>query len=169
MGNDAAKKTKIRNEKAIAFLIQYSLIFNVAYLVLRFIVLPYFDKVYNSLHIFFLIASLLLHYFCYSSLSSSAKPVYDAKNKDLLISGGEDITMKDSVWSYYWDILYITWVVQLLSLYSDKFWWIYVAVPIYAIYLLWKNILSPYIFAPTPEPEDNKKKKEKKEKKKYLR
>ncbi|KOX78302.1 hypothetical protein WN51_07708 [Melipona quadrifasciata] len=56
--------------------------------------------------------------------------------------------------------------VQVLSLISNYFWLLWFLVPLRGGWMLWKQILAPWFFAPTPEqPEISEKKQRKLEKK----
>ncbi|KAI5066935.1 hypothetical protein GOP47_0017463 [Adiantum capillus-veneris] len=102
----------------------------------------------------------------YDQLAKMAKASYDESGE--LIDGGFDMS-GGGLASYLHDVLYITMFVQLSSILSDKFWFVYLVIPAFAFYKLWQLVLYPYIFQSSSEDdtEDAKarKKREKMEKK----
>jgi len=94
-------------------------------------------------------------WFCYRSLEYHALPSYDQAS-GALVDGGGDLTLS-GMSSYYHDIIYIA-VFCLVStaLVSDWFWLFSLVVPFYAIGLLWKHVVKPYIFDPTAEETEAK-------------
>lgn len=65
------------------------------------------------------------------------------------------------------DILIVGCALLVLSIISDYFWWLALAIPAYALYMLWTNVLGPWFFQgsgpqlPMPDDADKKKKKKK--------
>lgn len=84
--------------------------------------------------LFWSIPSFILHY----SLESSGRPKYSNDNKKQLISSGEDIRLKGSLFEYYFDIIYITWFLDILMIIfgTNKVWYLYLIIPGFAIYKL---------------------------------
>ncbi|KAF8351138.1 hypothetical protein F5887DRAFT_936073 [Amanita rubescens] len=63
-----------------------------------------------------------------------------------LISYGEDLN-QPGVTEWCFDILYVTWACQIGSgLFGDWFWWLYMVIPLYAVFKLWISVVSPVIF-----------------------
>ncbi|KAJ7276166.1 putative opsin [Mycena haematopus] len=62
-----------------------------------------------------------------------------------LISYGEDLS-QPGVTEWCFDILYITWACQMGSgAFGEWFWWLYLVIPIYAVYKLWTSVVSPML------------------------
>lgn len=103
---------------------------------------------------------------CYKGLSSLAHPILDDKGD--MLDGGADLSMRGGFAEYYQDLIYISVFVQIgASLLSRWFWLAFLSVPAYGGYLLWVNILQPYVFAPRgdmPVDEAARKKAERAEK-----
>ncbi|KAK2466494.1 hypothetical protein APHAL10511_002136 [Amanita phalloides] len=60
-----------------------------------------------------------------------------------LISYGEDLN-QPGVTEWCFDILYVTWACQIGSgLFGDWFWWLYMVIPLYAVFKMWVSIVSP--------------------------
>eukprot|EP01133_Synstelium_polycarpum_P009803 gene9803-11452_t len=67
-----------------------------------------------------------------------------------LLDGGSDLSMK-GLCEYYFDIIYITGIVQILGLFSDKAFLIMLVIPGFASYQLWVQFLGPWFFAPAEQ------------------
>ncbi|KAK7061522.1 hypothetical protein R3P38DRAFT_2829957 [Favolaschia claudopus] len=72
-----------------------------------------------------------------------------------LISYGEDLN-QPGVTEWCFDILYVTWACQIGSgAFGEWFWWLYLVIPLYAVFKLWTSVLSPMLgfgkSAPSPE------------------
>ncbi|RKP26931.1 hypothetical protein SYNPS1DRAFT_5628, partial [Syncephalis pseudoplumigaleata] len=72
--------------------------------------------------------------FIYRLLASMARPQRDASGA--IISGGDDLNAP-GLTSYMFDVLYVTWFVHVGSLVWSFVWWFYLAIPLYACYVLW--------------------------------
>ncbi|KAH0587428.1 hypothetical protein H2248_006217 [Termitomyces sp. 'cryptogamus'] len=60
-----------------------------------------------------------------------------------LISYGEDLNQA-GVTEWCFDILYVTWTCQIGSgVFGEWFWWLYMVIPIYAVFKLWVSVISP--------------------------
>ncbi|KAF9816293.1 hypothetical protein IEO21_04158 [Rhodonia placenta] len=74
---------------------------------------------------------------------------------DTLISAGEDLG-RPGIIEWAFDVIYITWACQVGSgVFGDWFWWLYLVIPLYAVYKLWTSAISPLLFgrpAATPDP-----------------
>ncbi|XP_028092102.1 tetratricopeptide repeat protein 1-like isoform X2 [Camellia sinensis] len=69
----------------------------------------------------------------YQQLATMAKPTYSESGE--LEDGGFDLTT-DGVCGYLHDVIYITGFVQLTTIISEKFWYIYLVIPAFATYKL---------------------------------
>jgi hypothetical protein len=77
-----------------------------------------------------------------------------------MVDGGMDLTMEGGMGEHAKDLVLVTAIIQLLSLISHYFWWLWLVVPMWALYMLWVNILAPWFFAePPPEMDEKKQKK----------
>lgn len=62
-----------------------------------------------------------------------------------LISYGEDLH-QPGVTEWCFDILYVTWACQIGSgVFGEWFWWLYMVIPLYAVFKLWTSVISPMI------------------------
>ncbi|KAM6495576.1 Protein of unknown function (DUF788) domain containing protein [Amanita muscaria] len=72
-----------------------------------------------------------------------------------LISYGEDLG-QPGVTEWCFDIVYITWACQIGSaIFGDWFWWLYMVIPIYAVFKLWSSVVSPFILGRKTAPTDS--------------
>ncbi|KAJ7937277.1 hypothetical protein B0H13DRAFT_1945154 [Mycena leptocephala] len=72
-----------------------------------------------------------------------------------LISYGEDLS-QPGVTEWCFDILYVTWACQIGSgAFGEWFWWLYMIIPIYAVYKLWTSVVSPMLGRSSPVTEDS--------------
>ncbi|KAF9263613.1 DUF788-domain-containing protein [Marasmius fiardii PR-910] len=66
-----------------------------------------------------------------------------------LISHGEDLN-QPGVTEWCFDVLYVTWTCQVGSgAFGEWFWWLYMVIPLYALFKLWTSVISPMFFSRT--------------------
>lgn len=58
---------------------------------------------------------------------------------------GNDL-QQSGLTQYMFDVIYVTWFVQLASLVWSKLWYLYLIIPGYAAYVIYQKILLPYLF-----------------------
>lgn len=155
MANKGAKKRKEENEKHMLFLRNIILVSNCLYLLLRFGLR--FRSLYWFHFVMFLVTSTI-YKLVYDQLASMAKPVVDETTGEI-VDGGFDMST-GGLCSYMHDLLYITSFLQVASILSDKFWWLYLVIPGFAVYKAWpfvyENFLKP---APPEGPVDERERK----------
>ncbi|KAJ8086385.1 hypothetical protein PM082_005208 [Marasmius tenuissimus] len=67
-----------------------------------------------------------------------------------LISYGEDLS-QPGVTEWCFDVLYVTWACQVGSgAFGEWFWWLYMVIPLYAVFKLWTSVISPMFFSRSP-------------------
>lgn len=160
MANQGAKKRKDENKRHMTTLLRVIIICNAVYILARVLIL---HSSFTWKHVIGLLVTSAAYAFTYLQLSNMAQPAYD-ENGDLL-DGGFDMST-GGVCGYLHDVIYITSFVQLGSIISDKFWYIYLVIPAFAAYKLFN--VSKGLFQSSPEePEDEKtrRKREKMERK----
>ncbi|XP_072013872.1 transmembrane protein 208-like [Amphiura filiformis] len=94
---------------------------------------------------------------CYQFMASMAKATYSQTGQ--VVDGGLDLNMESGMAEHVKDIILMTAIVQVLAILWDYFWLLWLLIPGRAFYLLWVNILSPWIFAPAPEVDEKKQRK----------
>jgi len=71
-----------------------------------------------------------------------------------LLSYGEDLN-QSGVTEWCFDILYITWACQIGSgAFGEWFWFLYMVIPLFAIFKLWSSAISPYFKSRSSGSED---------------
>lgn len=87
-------------------------------------------------------------FFLHNSLESNGRPKYDKDNngEKHLVKSGEDIRLKGSLYEYYFDVIYITWFLDILMIIfgTNKVWYLYLVIPGFAIYKL-SGFILPFI------------------------
>ncbi|XP_053994359.1 transmembrane protein 208 [Hylaeus volcanicus] len=100
----------------------------------------------------------------YQFMTYITKATYSESGQ--LLDSGIDLNMEGGIAEHVKDIIILTSGVQILSLISNYFWFLWLLVPLTGGWLLWKKILAPWFFASAPEqPEISEKKQRKLEKK----
>mmetsp|Transcript_32107 Transcript_32107/g.76317 ORF Transcript_32107/g.76317 Transcript_32107/m.76317 type:complete len:170 (-) Transcript_32107:77-586(-) len=94
------------------------------------------------------IGTVVCYITCYTALHFAGEPSFGPSGE--LIDGGTDLS-QGGVIEYYHDAIYLSAIMQLLTLLSDRFWLAAALLPAYLLYLLWTHVLSPWIFTPTAE------------------
>jgi len=84
----------------------------------------------------------LIYWFIYSGLLSFTKCSYDDNGE--LIDAGIDLNI-GGLSEYYFDVIYITWFVQLTTIFSDWFWMSFLLIPGFAFFKLWTLVIGPYL------------------------
>ncbi|KAL2481082.1 Protein of unknown function (DUF788) [Abeliophyllum distichum] len=161
MANQGAKKRKEENTRHMRNLLRLILASNVIYLVIR---VGIFHSSFTWKHWAGLILTSLAYVIPYKQLSAMAKPSYSDDGE--LLDGGFDMST-GGICGYLHDIIYITCFVQVSSIISEKFWYIYLVIPGFAAYQLWGLVKGflPHGSEGAEEDEKTRKKREKMERK----
>ena len=62
---------------------------------------------------------------------------------------GDDLAQAGMT-AYMFDIVYLTWFAHVgTALVSPRLWWTYAVIPVYLMYLAYKNVL-PYVWPRAP-------------------
>ncbi|XP_038596530.1 transmembrane protein 208 isoform X2 [Tachyglossus aculeatus] len=89
-----------------------------------------------------------------------------------LTDSGIDLNMEQGMAEHLKDVILLTAIVQVLSCFSLYFWYFWLLAPGRALYLLWVNILGPWLMsdsAPTaPEPNEKKQRRQERRQMKRL-
>lgn len=113
-----------------------------------------------------LLLTSALYFGTYRGISAALSPRYDASGA-LAFSGGD--VSDGGVLSYLHDLLFLTLGAQTLSTLSDRFWYLLLLAPGYALYKLFQLVLIPRWTTPkepqtaAEETERDRKRREKKE------
>ncbi|CAG0884503.1 unnamed protein product [Cyprideis torosa] len=82
-------------------------------------------------------------------MKSMARATFDAKGN--VLDGGIDLNMEAGIAEHIKDIIILTASCQVLGCLSDYFWFLWLVIPGRALFLLWRNVLGPWFFAPAAE------------------
>nr|CAI9689418.1 unnamed protein product [Rangifer tarandus platyrhynchus] len=76
-----------------------------------------------------------------------------------LVDGGMDLNMEQGMAEHLKDVILLTAIMQVLSCFSLYIWSFWLLAPGRALYLLWVNVLGPWLTADSgaPVPEHNEK------------
>ena len=164
-GTRGEKQILQENADTIAFYFNVLAASNLLYLALRYAL--FWESFTTKFVVLFSLTSLL-SWASYHFMKYMARPVL-AEDNVTVISAGSDLNMQGHVSDYLKDIMLFSPIVFFFSLLSNYFWLLLLVYPAYAFYLLWKNFLGPWFFAPAPEPDESQEAKKGKEKRKIVR
>ncbi|CAM6098723.1 unnamed protein product [Calypogeia fissa] len=162
MANQGAKKRLAENKRHVKKLALIVIGANVIYILVRMVL---FSTSTSWKHFIGMSFTSAVYYVTYEWLKDLANGSVDDDGE--LVDGGADMNAGGTT-GYVHDILYITSFVQVASVISDKFWYTYLVIPMFAFYKLWQLVLYPYFFLSQqeePENEESRKKREKAERK----
>ncbi|KAI9294381.1 DUF788-domain-containing protein [Neoconidiobolus thromboides FSU 785] len=136
MANLQKKKIIQKNEQLLTQLQKIFLGVNAYFIIIRLLFQYSSLTFYNLLAYIFTVGLSWLIYF---QLIKLAKPTLNGAQ---IVNPGEDLSSKGLI-SYMFDILYITWFIQVTTTISNYFWYVYLLIPGYGAYLLIFNIVLP--------------------------
>ena len=133
----AAKQQAGRNTTILKRFHLISIVTNVLYIVSRFLVFRSSSTRATYLFYFLLSMPAIVIEFW---LEKIARPIYSSSGE--LHKPGEDLEARGLI-EYMCDVLYWTWgTIFLASLFGDRAWWIWAAVPLYSIWLGYSTLGS---------------------------
>ncbi|KAF4390166.1 hypothetical protein G4B88_005084 [Cannabis sativa] len=161
MANQGAKKRKEENSRHITNLRRLIIACNAIYFVFRMLI---FHSSFTWKHWIGLGVTSAAYFLPYKQLDQMANPSYTDDGE--LLDGGFDMST-GGVCGYLHDIIYITSFVQVASIISGKFWYIYLVIPAFGVYQCSGFIKQIFSRGSEGDVEDEKsrKKREKLEKK----
>ncbi|KAI5675682.1 hypothetical protein M9H77_06632 [Catharanthus roseus] len=162
MAKQGAKKRREENARHMKNLQYIIIICNVIYLVVRAGIM---HSSFKWKHWVGLILTSFAYFLPYQQLHAMSKPAYGGDGE--LIDGGFDMST-GGICGYLHDVIYITCFVQLSSILSEKFWYIYLLIPAFAAYKIFglvKGFLPQGGSEGVEEDDKTRKKREKLEKK----
>ena len=165
-GTKGQKQIVEENKATLNFYLYVICGANALYLTITFV---FFWEAFTLRYIMLLGTTSAMYIGSYKFMASMAKATYDPVGGGLL-DGGIDLNMEQGMAEHTKDLMLLTAGVQVLSLLSNYFWLLLILAPARAFYMLWVNILAPWIFAEAPEVDEKKQKKmERKMKRQYVR
>ncbi|PSS21058.1 Transmembrane protein [Actinidia chinensis var. chinensis] len=157
MANQGAKKRKEENSRHMKNLLRLIIACNVIYLVVR---AGIFRSTFNWRHWLGFMMTCFAYIVPYLQLASMAKPAYADDGE--LLDGGFDMST-GGICGYLHDVIYITAFVQVTSIISEKFWYIYLVIPGFAAYKLF-DVFKGFLPNGSQEGEEDEKTRKKREK-----
>ncbi|KAI8825641.1 uncharacterized protein EV422DRAFT_513679 [Fimicolochytrium jonesii] len=163
MANSSAKKLLVTNAARLKSTLQIHLIVVALYSLYRIAFR------WSSFSIAVAIGFLLVNgifYYLYGSLKSAAEPSVDETGA--VKHAGQDLNDESGlVVPYMFDVIYVGWFVLVsTAIISEKFWWTYLIIPLFAVYKIWQKV-APMLgrgggsgFQPTPAASGKKQKKQ---------
>jgi cation transport ATPase len=130
-GSASNKKKHSKNQQIISRHILISLIIYGLYVLYRVI---YWWSSFHWLKMFVLLLTSTVFYLAFRSIKNSATPFEDEKGNINVLTDLNNVT--GSVTEYFFDILYLQWFLLVVGLYTDYIWWLWLVIPIFAIYKL---------------------------------
>ncbi|XP_054715845.1 transmembrane protein 208-like [Uloborus diversus] len=121
------------------------------------IMLIFFWEHFTALTVMVLLFSIMVYAGGLQFMNYMAKASFSETGQ--LLDGGIDLNMESGISEHLKDLIILTAGVQVLSLFSNYILAFWLLAPGRAFYLLWVNILAPWIFAPAPEVDEKKQKK----------
>jgi hypothetical protein len=151
MAKGAAKRVIADNKKALSFVWKGSWLTSLFHLTVQ-LSFPSKRRIFldDPSRWGIYIISCLAWFLCYRYLEWEGRVVYDSRTKEV-ISEGAAIT-QPGLYEYVFDIIYLTWILQVASVLSFYVWLAYLLIPIYTVYKLWTKLLGPWIFGPKDTP-----------------
>ncbi|KMZ73397.1 Transmembrane protein-like protein [Zostera marina] len=157
MANQGAKKRRDENKKHMLKLLRIIIACNAIYVTVRMLI---FNSTFTWLHWIGLIVTSACYFLPYKQLAKMAMPAYSDDGE--LIDGGYDMSI-GGVCGYLHDVIYITSFVQLTSIYSGKFWYIYLVIPAFGLYQIF-GLGKQFLSGSEREAEEDDKTRKKREK-----
>lgn len=138
MANSSAKKQAVANTQALKIIHSVSLAVNIIFLASYFIL-----KRPGSITPYLLcsLPAFLLQF----QLERMGRPKYDTSKpgQKILISAGDDLS-QEGLTEWFHDVLYLTWACDVLApaTGTNKVWYIYFAIPLYASYKIYMLLIA---------------------------
>jgi hypothetical protein len=158
------KQILLENESTIKFYLYVYGISNGAYLLLRFL---FFWSSFTAKFMVLYGLTLAMSSGAFYFISYVGRPLRDETGA--VTGAGSDLNMPGHISEYAKDVILFSAIVYILAIVTDYGWLALLVVPAYVFYILWKNVLGPWFFAPAPEEDPQQDQKKPKEKRKIIR
>jgi hypothetical protein len=135
MAGGGAKKRAEENVQTLQKLAVYILICSAFYAVVK---LWLKSATVSTGHYAGFAVTLAVHGICYLSILAVGRAIY--KPDGSLAYVGE---LDKGVIQYYFDLLYVTGFVQILSAFTDWGWYVFLLVPAFGVYALVTKVIMP--------------------------
>ncbi|XP_033013016.1 transmembrane protein 208 [Lacerta agilis] len=166
VGTKGKKQIFEENKDTLKFYLRIILGANAIYGIVNFVV---FYAAATAWSWILFVFSLMIYGASYRSMSSMAKPSF--ADDGSLADGGIDLNMEQGMAEHLKDVILLTAIIQVLSCFSLYVWYFWLLAPGRALYLLWVNILGPWLTADSSaaNQEPNEKKQRRQERRQMKR
>lgn len=110
---------------------------------------------------FLVLLALCSYVGSYQFMKYMSTPKY-AQDEKTLLDSGSDLNMEGGLAEHAKDLIILTCLTQVSSLYSNYFWLLWLLAPLRGFYMVWINFLGPWFFQSPPEQPEMTEKKQKK-------
>jgi len=166
-GTRGAKQIAKENLETIAFYRNMIMGANAIY----FLGMTLMGANYFTTEVVMFVVCAVIYVGSYQFMARLGAPNYatpDNPNSTLL-DPGLDLNMAGGMSEHAKDAVILTSGTQVLALFSNYMYLLLLLAPLQAFYMLWTNIIAPWIFAPAPEEDEVDLKKQKKMERKMKR
>ncbi|CAL1285699.1 unnamed protein product [Larinioides sclopetarius] len=153
-GTKGQKQIVEENKQTLKF---YAIMAVGAEVIYNGLMLTVFWESFTAFYMCLVFFSILVFAGCLQFMYSMAKATYSETGQ--LLDGGIDLNMESGFAENLKDLIILTSSILCLSLISNYFWLLWLLAPGRAFYMLWVNVLAPWIFTPAPEVDEKKQKK----------
>uniref|UniRef100_A0A8D0GWH9 Transmembrane protein 208 n=1 Tax=Sphenodon punctatus TaxID=8508 RepID=A0A8D0GWH9_SPHPU len=166
VGTKGKKQIFEENKETLKFYLRIILGANAIYGVVNLVIFYLSSSLWAWVAVAF---CLVVYGASYRSMSSMAKPSF--ADDGSLADGGIDLNMEQGMAEHLKDVILLTAIVQVLSCFSLYVWYFWLLAPGRAVYLLWVNILGPWLTADSSaaNQEPNEKKQRRQERRQMKR
>ncbi|TNN13849.1 Transmembrane protein [Schistosoma japonicum] len=165
---EGTKSEKLIHEENVRTLRFYRYLFLSAYAIYFLVTLIFFWSTYTKRYITLSLGCFGVCLAAYKFMSYMATPSYAINERGTrqLVDAGLDLNIgSGGLGEQAKDAIIMCSLVTILSLIHQYFWFLLLIIPMRLFYVLWVNILSPWIFDPNQEVQVNEKKQKKMERK----
>lgn len=117
------------------------------------------SDVFTVANVLFFLLAAASYIGSYQFMAYMARPKYSESGQ--LVDSGVDLNMEGGIAEHVKDLLILTSACQMLSLFSNYFWLLWLLAPLRGFWLLWVTVLSPWFFQQAPREEIDEKKQRK--------
>ena len=144
-GTRGIKQIVEENQHTLSFYRNMVFISNAVFLTVTSVMFDLFTTVNTVMLVF----AAIVFVGCYQFMAFMAKAKYTDSGQ--LFDSGIDLNMEGGIAEHVKDLIILTVICQLLSLFSNYCWWFWALAPARGFWMLWVNILQPWF---TQQPDD---------------
>ena len=120
-----------------------------------FLIMTLLGAAYQTTEITMFVMAFIVYIGCFQCLYRFGSPkTTEPDGKGQLLDPGLDLNMENGMAEHVKDAIILTSAAQQLSLISNYLWGILLFAPLRLLWMAWKSIISPWLFAPPPEEDE---------------